>query len=199
VTTLEEIRAAVAELREVRRKPTRGQALYELNLWLGAQRKALQEEYERKLLQIEDQPEPTLEDRVNPEVLSLVGRAVAEKVSRSNIRRALGLTTLDETDEVIRLATGHLHEAVEKGAAVGFTLTPTGETHAKGWPMYAVTLLATGETHSSVYLITTPRTTQVERRHLRISPSPAGSEEILDAVWSSGAAEAIWARGKLAP
>ena len=196
MTTLDDIRAAVAELREIRRRPTRGQAIYELNLWLGAQRKALQEEYERKLLEIEEQPEPTLEDRVSPKVLSLVGRAVAEKVSRSNIRRALGLTTLDETDEVIRLATGHLHEAVEKGTATGYSLAPTGEIHAKGWPMYAVTLIATGETHSSVYLITTPRTTEVERRHLRISPSPAGSEEILDAVWSSGAGEEIFRRGK---
>jgi hypothetical protein len=196
VTIIEDIKDAVAELREIRRKPTRGRALYELNLWLGQARRELQAEYNRRLTEIEAEPEPTLDDRVSPAVLDLVAKAVAEGQSRSNIRRALGLSTLAETDEVIALSGAHLTQEIAAGQQEAFTLSPTGEVHVKGWPMYAVTLLDTKQTHSAVYLITTARTTEVERRHLRISPSPAGSEEILDAVWSSGAATEMFARGK---
>lgn len=196
MTILDDIKEAVAELREIRRMPTRGQAIYELNLWLGEQRKALNEEYQRRLLEIEVAEEPTLADSVSPKILDLVAKAVAQGMSRSNIRRALGKSTLGETDEIIALSGVHLVQEIHAGTADGFTLTPTGETHVKGWPMYAVTLLESGETHKSVYLITTARTAEVERRHLRITPAFGGSEEVLDAVWSSGAAKEIFARGK---
>jgi hypothetical protein len=196
VSVTDDIKSAVAELRQLRTAPTRGQQIYELNLWLGEERKRLQDEYSRRLTEIEMQREPSAADRVSPKVLDLVGHAVAQKVSRSNIRRALGFSTLEETDEVIALATGQLREAVVEGRAEGFDLVPTGETHVKGWPMYKVVILPEGTVYSAVYLVTTPRTTEVERRHLRLSPSVPGSEEILDAVWSSGAAREIFARGK---
>ena len=117
-------------------------------------------------------------------------------MSRSNIRRALGLTTLDEADEVIALAVGKRTEEAASGKAEGFDLFATGEVHSKGWPMYKVNLLPENKLISSVYLVTTARTTQVERRHLRLTPSVPGSEEILDEVWSSGAAQAIFDIGK---
>lgn len=195
MSTLDDLREAVAKLRDTRRMPTRGRALYELNIWKGEQRKALDEEYERRLAEIEAEPEPTIEDQVSPAVLSLVAKAVAEGVSRSNIRRALGKTTLDETDEIIQLATRQQHELVAKGEVASFTLRPTGHIHAKGWPMYEVTLLDEQETYSSVYLVTA-NAVEVERRHLRILPSPAGSSDILDRIFASGAAAEIFARGK---
>lgn len=195
MSTLDDIKAAVREVREIRRKPTRGRSLYELNLWLGQQRAALNEEYQRRRNEIEASEEPTVEDEVSPKVLALVAEAVAEGLSRSNLRRALGKSTLAEVDEVIAMATGALQERVAAGDLL-YTLKPDGKVHAKGWPLYTVTLLATGESHSGIHLITSARTTEVGRQHLRISPSPAGSDEILDSIWESGAAGEIFALGK---
>jgi hypothetical protein len=196
MSTVEELKAAVRELREIRRVPTRGRAVYELNLWKGEQRKALDEEYDRRLAEIEAAPEPTIEDEVSPEVLALVAQAVREGVSRSNIRVALGKQSLAETDEVIALAVDTTQAQVQTGEAQPFTIAPTGETHGRGWPMYEVTLLDTGETFRSVYLITSPNTHEVDRRHLRINPSPIGSSEILDRIHESGAGRAIFDLGK---
>jgi hypothetical protein len=196
MSTVEEIKAAVKELREIRQKPSRGRALYELNLWKGEQRRALDEEYERRLAEIEAAPEPTLEDEVSPKLLSLVAQAVREGVSRSNIRIALGKQTLTEADEVIALAGTQFQEEVAQGSAEKFTLSETGKVHGRGWPMYEVKLLDTGETFESVSIITGPNTHAVDRRHLRIHPSPIGSSEILDRIHESGAAQAIFELGK---
>lgn len=196
MSTVDDLKAAVKELREIRRTPTRGRALYELNLWKGEQRKALDEEYERRLAEIEAAPEPTLEDEVSPKVLSLVAQAVHEGVSRSNIRLALGKQTLAETDEVIALAVETTEVEIRGGVIPSFTLRPTGNVHGRGWPTYSVNLSTTGETFSEVYLITSPNTHAVDRRHLRINPSPIGSSEILDRIYASGAAKAIFERGK---
>jgi hypothetical protein len=196
VSTTDDLKAAIRELRETRRKPSRGRALYELNIWKGEQRKALDEEYERRLAEIEAAPEPTLEDEVSPKVLGLVAQAVAEGVSRSNIRLALGFQTLAATDEVIAMATTEVRQAIAEGDALPYSIRPTGETHGRGWPMYEVTLVDDGETYSSVYLITTGHTHAVDRRHLRINPSPIGSSEILDRIYQSGAAQQIFELGK---
>jgi len=184
MSILDDLKAAV---RAKSTAPTRGQRLYELNRWLGDERAKLAQEYQRRRDEIEAEDEPTIEEQYSPEVLDLVAQAVAHGESRTNIRRALGKKTLDEADEVIALA---------RDTSGGYNLTPDGTVHAKGWPMYTVTLVSTGGSHSGVYLVTSPKTQAVERRHLRISPSPAGSDEILDAVWESGAAEEIFARGK---
>lgn len=195
MSTLDELREAVRELRETRNKPNRGRALYELNLWKGEQRKALDEEYERRVAEIEAAPEPTVEDGVNPKVLGLVAQALREGASRSKIRVALGRQTLAETDEIIALTSTVVEEAIASGEVEPYSIRPTGQTHGRGWPMYEVTLLDTGETYSSVYLITTGHTHAVDRRHLRINPSPIGSSDILDRIYASGAAQAIFELG----
>jgi hypothetical protein len=196
MSTLDELKAAVKELREIRRNPGRGRALYDLNIWKGEQRRALDLEYQRRLAEIEAAPEPKIEDEVSPQILGLVGQAVMEGVSRSNIRIALGKASLAEADEIIELSRGKFREAVAAGAVEAFSIAETGETHGRGWPMYEVTLLATGEKFASVYLITSPNTQAVDRRHLRIHPAPAGSSETLDLIWESGAAQAIFERGQ---
>jgi len=196
MTALEDIRAAVAELREVRRAPGRGRALYDLNLWKGAQRKALDEEYQRRLAEIEDMPDSRPEDRVSPKVLGFVAEAVAQGYSRSNIRKALGLAALGEADEIIAMAGGYVHEQIATGDAKAYTLRALDSVHSRGWPMYAVTLLETGESYAAVYLVTSGEPDAVDRRHLRIQPSPPGSVDILDRIFASGAAEEIFRRGK---
>lgn len=196
MTILDEIKDAVVESQALRIAPTRGRAIYDLNRWLGEQRKALEEEYRERLSQIEAEQEPELEERITPKVLDLVARARAQGKSRTDIRRALKLKTLDEVDEVIAMASGHLQEEISEGKAAGYVLTPTGAVHGRGWPIYDVTLIETGETHRGVYLVVSGTPTQALRRHLRISPSPAGSAEILDAVFESGAAAEMLARGK---
>lgn len=196
MSVTDDIHAAMVELRELRQRPARGRALYELNIWKGEERRKLDAEYERRLAEIEAAPEVTLEDSVSPKVLGLVGKAVAQGVSRSNIRKALGKSSLSDTDEIIALASGYVHEQIQQGEIAGFSLRLTGQKHSGGWPMYAVTLLSTGETHEAVYLVTTGATKLVERRHLRIAPAPAGSAEILDAIFESGAASEMFQRGK---
>lgn len=193
MTILDEIKAAV---NETTRPTTRGRALYDLNIWLGNARKALNEEYEQRLAAIEAQEEPTTQDKVSPKVLELVAMARAQGKSRTDIRRALGLKTLDEADEVIDMAGGFLQEEIAEGKADAFVLIPTGQYHAQGWPIYDVNLIETGDSHTGIYLVTSGKTKEVQRRHLRISPSPAGSAEILDAVFASGAAAEMFARGK---
>lgn len=190
----DEIKTAVQDLRDTRRMPGRGRALYDLNIWKGEQRRQLDEEYQRRLLAIEAEPEPTIEDTLSPHVLALVAKAAVEGVSRSKIRVALGKSSLAETDEIIALATAHLHEQIEAHTADPFALTLTGDIHNGGWPMYSVTLLDTGETFSAVYLV--GGGSEVDRRMLRIKPSPAGSAEILDRIFESGAAAAMFLQGK---
>lgn len=192
---VDEIKAAMRQWRTDRKGGgNRGQALYDLNRWKGQQRKALDEEYARRLAEIEAIPD-TPEAGIPDSVLDLIYQAVREGASRSAIRVAAGKQTLQDADDLIALATERFQGKVDSGEADAFDLLPTGSAHARGWPMYTVTLNATGESYGAVYLIT-PDGSTPKRAHLKIHPAPPGSVDILNQVWDSGAAEAMFTRGK---
>lgn len=197
MSTIEALREAA---QRARKGPgvnsTRGRALYELNRWKGQQRRELDEEYRRRLDEIDALPEIETKETADADVLALVAQAVLEGASRSTIRVALGKQTLQETDEIIAIAKGNFQERLEGGEVEAYTLTPTGTVHAKGWPTYSVRMHDTNETFTAVYLVTPPAVGEVKRTHMRLMPSPAGSGEILDRLWEAGVAQAIWERGK---
>lgn len=195
MTVTSEIKAAMTRWRKERKTSSKGQARYDLNRWLGEERDKLSQEYKRRLAEIEAM-EDEVKDSVPPEVLDLVAKAVEEGASRSSIRVALGKQSLDETDEIIAIARDQFAHRVETGEEEGFTLTPTGETHARGWPMYRVTVRGTGEAFESVYLVTGPTTTEAARNHLRIAPSKPGSQDVLDYLHSLGVTSEMFKLGK---
>ena len=174
---------------------SKGKALYELNRWMGEESQKLKEEYARRKAAIDARSDDPRE-AIPAEVMTMVATAVAAGFSRSAIRVALGKQSLAETDVVIAAAQGKLHEQIESGEAAPFTLLPTGKVHGKGWPMYTVTLNETGESFTSVYLVTPANTTWVARAHMRISPSPAGSQEILDRLFEAGVGAEMFRLGK---
>lgn len=195
MTVTSEIKDAMARWRKERKTSSKGQARYDLNRWLGEERDKLTQEYKARLAEIESR-EDEVKDSVPPEVLSLVAKAVEEGVSRSSIRVALGKQSLDETDEIIAIARAEFEHKIEAGEEEGFTLTPTGVVHTRGWPMYKVTVRSTGETFESVYLVTGPTTTEAARNHLRIAPSKPGSQDVLDYLHSLGVASEMFNLGK---
>lgn len=195
MTVTSEIKEAMVRWRKERKTSSKGQARYDLNRWLGEERDKLSQEYKRRLAEI-DAMEDEVKDSVPPEVLDLVAKAVQEGVSRSSIRVALGKQSLDETDEIIAIAREQFAHRVETGEEEGFTLAPTGEIHARGWPMYRVTLQPSGEAHESVYLVMGPTAKEPLRSHLRIAPSKPGSSEILDELFEAGVASAMYDLGK---
>lgn len=193
--TLDDLKAAMRDWRTARKGGgSRGQALYDLNRWKGEQRKALDEEYNRRLAEIETIPD-TPETGIPEAALDLISQAVREGASRSAIRVALGKQTLGEADEVIAYAQDRFQDKVSSGAEGAFMLISTGQTTGRGWPEYDVLLHATGETHKGVTLTSPPNAT-LKRAHLRIQPAPPGSVDILNQVWESGAAQEMFSRGK---
>lgn len=195
MSAVDDIKLAMAEHRANRKVLPKGAAIYALNRWKGEESRKLRDEYERRKAAIEAGPDD-VKDEVGPEVLTAVAEAAAQGISRSSIRIALGKQTMEEADEIIKLAVGTMHEKIESGEAAAFTLRPTDRVHAKGWPMYMVTMHETDEAFGSVYLVTTAGATQVARSHMRISPSPAGSQEILDRLFEAGVGAEIFRRGK---
>lgn len=196
MSTLDDLHKTMREWRTARKGGgSRGQALYDLNRWLGEERKKLSAEYERRRSDIEAIPD-TVDAGFPDEALDLVAKAHREGASRSAIRVALGKQSLSDADEVIALARERFQGKVQSGQEGAYALSPTGEVHpGKGWPFYNVTLHATGETHKGLHLIT-PEGFSLKRAHLKIHPAPPGSQEILEAVWASGAAEEMFQRGK---
>lgn len=187
MSVIDDLKATMKAWRADRKTSGRGQALFDLNRWLGEERRKLNEEYAAKRAEIEaldDRPQDTLPEAA----LELVWKAVTEGISRSSIRVALGKQTLDETDDVIQAARDRY------ATEVGYVLTPTGATHARGWPFYDVKLNDTGEEFKGLYLTTTGD--EVKSHHMKIHPSPPGSTEILARIWSYGIGEAMFARGK---
>lgn len=195
MTAVDELKDAMKSWRASRKGGGgRGKALFDLNRWKGEQRRALDEEYNRRLAEIEAIPEAE-ETYMPDEVLDLVAKAHREGTSRSAIRIALGKQSLSDADEVIRAATERFQDRVAGGAEGAYVLKPTGDVHGRGWPFYDVTLHETGETHRGLYLIT-PDGSTLKQAHLRIQPAPPGSQEILSQVWNSGAASEMFERGK---
>ncbi len=174
---------------------SKGKALYELNRWMGEESQKLKEEYARRKAAIDARSDDPRE-AMPAEVLTMVATAVAAGFSRSAIRVALGKQSLAETDAVIAAARGDLQTQIESGTAAPFALIPTGKVHGKGWPMYRVTLHESGETYESVYLVTTANATEAARSQMRISPSPAGSQEILDTLFQVGVGTEMFRLGK---
>lgn len=195
MSAVDEIREAMARYRAERTVVPKGQAIFNLNRWKGEESRKLREEYDRRLAEIEER-EDNPREGVSEEVLTAVALGVAQGLSRSAIRIALGKQTMQEADEVIALAQGDFHEKIESGEVAPFTLVPTGKVHGKGWPMYKVTMHDTGETYSAVYLVTTTGATEALRAHMRISPSPAGSQEILDSLFQEGVGAEMFRLGK---
>lgn len=195
MTAIDDIKAAMAEHRATRKVIPKGAAIYALNRWKGEESRKLRDEYERRKAEIEAGPD-NVKDEVGPEVLTAVAEATAQGFSRTSIRIALGKQTIEEADEIIELAVGTMHQKIETGEVAAFTLRATGKLHAKGWPMYTVTMHDTDEAFSSVYLVTTAGATEVARTHMRISPSPAGSQEILDRLFEAGVGAEMFRRGK---
>ena len=189
----EQIRAAVRAERDSGKGTSKGKARYALNLWKGEQRRALDAEYNRRLAEIDAMDEDDVQEGVD--VLALVAQARAVGISRTRLRIALGKSSMAEVDSVIARAREHFAEQMEAGSAQAFTLRDTGKVHAKGWPMYAVTVHETGETHEAVYLVINGEG-PAQRRHLRIYPAPAGSQEILESLDALGVTTEMFSRGK---
>jgi hypothetical protein len=194
MSIIDDIKAAMAANRKGG-LVSKGKALYELNRWMGEESQKLKEEYARRKAAIDARSDDPRE-AMPAEVLTMVATAVAAGFSRSAIRVALGKQSLAETDAVIAAAQGELHAQVESGDAAPFKLLPTGRVHGKGWPMYNVILHETGETYGSVYLVTTANATEAARSQMRISPSPAGSQEILDTLFQVGVGTEMFRLGK---
>ena len=192
---IDDIKEAMVEHRAKSKVRTKGQDLFELNRWMGEQSLALKNEYVRRKAEIEARPDDVREG-ISDEVLALVATAVAQGASRSKIRVALGKQTMGEVDQIIKIARGSLMEKVQAGVIEPFTLTPTGKVHGKGWPMYRVVMHDTGEGFGSVYLVTQPGATAASRANMRISPSPAGSGDILDRLFDVGVGKAMFDFGK---
>lgn len=195
MSAVDDIRAAMARYRADREILPKGAAIFELNRWKGEESRKLADEYARRKAEIDARPDSVREE-VSPEVLALVAEAVAQGYSRSAIRIALGKQTLPETDDIITLAQGTIQERVESGEAAPYSLRKTGKIHAKGWPMYTVTMHDTGEAFGAVYLVPTAGTKGATRTSMRLSPSVPGSGEILDRLFEVGVAEDIFLRGK---
>lgn len=193
MSALDDIKEAMKSWRASRKGGGRGKALFDLNRWKGEQRRALDEEYNRRLAEIEAIPEAE-ETYMPDEVLDLVAKAHREGASRSAIRIALGKQSLSDADEVIQAATERFKGRVAQGQEGAYLLKPTGATHARGWPLYDVTLNETGETFKGLHLIT-PKGSILKRMHLRIQPAPPGSVDILQRVWDAGAAQEMFDRG----
>lgn len=187
---LEDLAAGMKTWRQTRKTPPQGQARYDLNRWLGAERQKLQDEYRRRMAEIESgdwSPDP-----IPQSLLDLVARAVNDGHSRSMIRVSMGLKDLASTDEIIHQALTGYQAQVESGERKPFMLSATGEKHAKGAPMFAVTIAGTGDTFKSVYLLMNGKVSEPQRHHMRIQPSPAGSKEILDMLWDLGVGQEIF-------
>lgn len=196
MNVIDEIREAMQKQRRERKVNPKGQLLFELNTWLGEERKRLKEEYEERKAAIEDAPDDVPQEILGKDVLHLVARAVGEGVSRSAIRVALGKKSLEEVDDIIIVARGALRQDLATGDAKAYSLKPTGEIHAKGWPMYSVVMHDTDETFESIYIVTLAGRDEITRASMRITPSPPGSVDILNRMWEAGVGHEILARGK---
>lgn len=195
MTAVDELKEAMKSWRASRKGGGgRGKALFDLNRWKGEQRRALDEEYNQRLAEIEAMPQAE-ETYMPDEVLDLVAKAHRDGASRSAIRIALGKQSLSDADGVIQAALERFQGRVAQGAEGAYTLKATGDVHGRGWPFYDVTLHETGETYRGLHLIT-PEGATLKPAHLRIQPAPPGSIDILHRVWNSGAASEMFERGK---
>ncbi len=186
----DDIKAAMKEWRAERKGGSKGQAIYDLNRWLGEERRRLNEEYAERKSQIEAQ-EDIPSDSVPDAVLDMVAQAVRQGESRSSLRIALGKQSLAEVDPLIEVALERLGDKVESGEAELFSLTENGE-HSRGYTFFDVVVNATGGRYTGVYM------TGPKRHHLKIQPAPAGSKEILDELWDLGVGAEIAKREGLA-